>query len=89
MEFWRGNLRTALVAVARHSCRPPKNADSKAVMAALKGQVRRPGNANLLIGGMSNNDHRIRDEGEFERVRLYVGNDIVRPGLAAKPADYR
>jgi hypothetical protein len=47
-----------------------------------------PGNANLLIGGMPA-DHRIRDEGEFELVRLYVENGPVRLGLVAKPGDYR
>jgi len=41
------------------------------------------------IGGMRNNDHWIRDEGEFERVRRYIEDNPVRSGLVATPGHYR
>ena len=41
------------------------------------------------IGGVRNNEHWIRDEGEFERVRRHIGNSPVGLGLVAKPVDYR
>jgi hypothetical protein len=33
-------------------------------------------------------DHWIRDQAEFERVRLYIENNPVRAGLVVRPRDY-
>jgi REP element-mobilizing transposase RayT len=34
-------------------------------------------------------DHWVRDQAEFERVRVYIENNPVRAGLVLRPEDYR
>lgn len=71
----------------------PREAPSR-FLKSLKGYTARQANLLLSRTGQpfwqaETYDHWVRDDKEAERIRLYIVNNPVRAGLAARPEDYR